>query len=74
MRQVATTVATNQEGGVINIDECPECHEGEEAGERFAAALKKILSLPQERVSQIRADLSPAARSKGDQLSVHDRD
>ena len=48
---------------MINVDECPECHEGEEAGERFAAALKKILSLPRERVGQIRADLSPAARS-----------
>ena len=48
---------------MIKPDACPECHEGEAAGVRFADALKTILSLPPKQVNEIRADLSPAARS-----------
>ena len=61
-----------------------ECHEGEEAAERFTAAMRSILSVPSDRAAEIRASVksarpeqaaSPSVRrtSGGDQRSESGR-
>ena len=51
----------------------PECHEGEDAAERFTDALKSILSLPTDRAAEIRADLSPGGSSGVNRRPVRTR-